>query len=306
MSLPAGPQSLTIAVAGDVRPEQVRRLAERYFGPWHPAPGLQAPSSCGGAGGEEPLPLPATPREDWRYQAVSRAGPAVMHAYYRPCIRSPDALPLDLASDLLSGTRSSRLYRNLVLKEKALSASAYSTYPAEKHPSQFYVVAVPSKGRCGGAGVVGVAAAAAVGNGHGHAASPSPFTLASASVPCCPLSISPLSQPFLGSSLDKLDQQLSTEVAALAGEGPTADELRRYKKVRGRSVGLVYRTGRSGTSMGMRCGSVFPISSPLPVAFSPHSPSQSARMELLDALSSNTAIAAALASYQVRRWAALP
>jgi hypothetical protein len=34
------------------------------------------------------------------------------------------------------------------------------------------------------------------------------------------------------SSIKKLHADLSAEVAALAGEGPTADELRRYKKVR--------------------------------------------------------------------------
>lgn len=103
-----GPRSLTIAVAGDVKPEQIRRLAERYFGSWQPgeasggAPGVC--DSSGALGG--PLAAPPRGREGaagrgtasaWEYRARSRAGPALMHAYYRPCINSPDSVPLDMA-----------------------------------------------------------------------------------------------------------------------------------------------------------------------------------------------------------------
>lgn len=49
-------------------------------------------------------------------------------------------------SDLLSGTRSSRLYRSLVLNGKALTAAAYSSYPADKHPTTFSIYSIPSKG----------------------------------------------------------------------------------------------------------------------------------------------------------------
>lgn len=31
-----GPRNLTIAIVGDVEPEQVERLAVKYFGPWAP------------------------------------------------------------------------------------------------------------------------------------------------------------------------------------------------------------------------------------------------------------------------------
>ncbi|KAL4423363.1 hypothetical protein ABPG77_004294 [Micractinium sp. CCAP 211/92] len=207
-----GPRNLTIAVAGDVRPEQIRQLAERYFGGWQSEAAGGVPSSCDGSGGTAGLlaapPLPGRrtagggTASAWEYRAKSRAGPALMHAYYRPCINSPDSVPLDMVSDLLSGTRSARLYRSLVLTGKALAASAYASYPAEKHPTQFLVYGVPGK----------------------------------------------------GSSLERLDAEMSAQVAALAGEGPTADELRRYKK--------------------------------------------SARVELLGALGSNSAVAAAMASYQ--------
>lgn len=53
-----------------------------------------------------------------------------------------------------------------------------------------------------------------------------------------------LSHPFLPwtcSSLERLDAELAAEVAALAGEGPTEGELRRFKK-----VGAVARAGLAG------------------------------------------------------------
>ena len=49
-------------------------------------------------------------------------------------------------SDLLSGSRSSRFYRSLVLPGKALTAAAYSAYPADKHPSHFVCFGIPAKG----------------------------------------------------------------------------------------------------------------------------------------------------------------
>ena len=142
-----GPASLTAALTGDVDPVAAQRLAELYFGGWGRA--VEPTASCSGAaavggGGEEPLAWPASgvPHSfrDW-----SRAGPAVVQAYYRPCGRSPDSVPLDLASDLLTGSRSSRLYSRLVLGGKALSVSSAVAYPADKHPSQFLLFGVPAK-----------------------------------------------------------------------------------------------------------------------------------------------------------------
>lgn len=84
-------------MAGDVRPAEIRRLAEQYFGGWRSD--AQPPSSCAGSSayGVEALAAPLVPKEEWQYRAKSRAGPALMHAYYRPCVRHPDSLTLDLA-----------------------------------------------------------------------------------------------------------------------------------------------------------------------------------------------------------------
>lgn len=103
---------------------QVRQLAERYFGGWSspsrtPSPSATAVVAAGAAGtavaagaaaaavsvgagqqgaagaaGAEALPHPAP--GEWLYRRRSIAGPAVMQAYYRPSVRSPDSLALEL------------------------------------------------------------------------------------------------------------------------------------------------------------------------------------------------------------------
>lgn len=106
-------------------------------------------------------------------------------------------------------------------------------------------------------------------------------------------------------SLDQLDSLVTAEVAALAADGPSAEELQRYKKV---GVGIVQTAAAGhGNSAAVR-----------PVQLAVHHgrlmhagkkcvsahlavPLQAARMELLDALGSNTALAGALATYQVGR-----
>lgn len=139
-----GPSSLTIAIVGDCTPSQVRKYAEKYFGDWHVD--VLPTASCDGLVNDEPLPKPTTglPLE---LVQKSKAGPAIMHAYYRPCVRHPSSLALDIASDLLTGSRSSRLTESLVLPGIAINATSFASYPAEKHPSQFVLYATPAPGR---------------------------------------------------------------------------------------------------------------------------------------------------------------
>ena len=145
-----GPKSMTISVVGDVRAAQVRQLAEKYFQGWESrgTPGEKQSVD------DEVLPIPASSAATTTSSARgelsmrSRAGPATLRAYYRPSIRDADAsTALDMVNDCLTGGRSARLYKNLVLDQKsALSVSSYSSFPAEKHPGQFVVYGIPAPG----------------------------------------------------------------------------------------------------------------------------------------------------------------
>lgn len=57
---------------------------------------------------------------------------------------------MQVAADVLSGGRSSRLIKNLVLRNACLSASCLPGYPGDLHPGLALVSAVPQEGEHGG------------------------------------------------------------------------------------------------------------------------------------------------------------
>lgn len=238
-----GPASLTVAVVGDVRAGEVRRLAEKYFGGW--SSGAEGGAACAGGVGSEALARPPPGARELAMR--SRAGPAVLRAWYRPCARSPDAAALDAVGDVLASTRSSRLYRSLVEGGAALSVSSFSTFPAEKHSCQMVAFGVPAPGL----------------------------------------------------TAESLDEAIQGEVAALAGEGPTEGELRRYTKV---CVcvcvcarHLKHHRQNLPCCLGLFVSCCACACPPCPRA---HVPPQAARLGVLSVLQANSSLAGALASYQ--------
>ena len=140
-----GPASLTVAVVGDVTPSQVAALAEKYFGKWKSTGTPGTP--CSDLQSTNMPASTATANNDRTLVAKSIAGPAVLRAYYRPCIRNVQAsTSFDVINDVLTGSRSSRLYKNLVLTNKALTVTSYASFPAEKHPNQMAIYAIPNTG----------------------------------------------------------------------------------------------------------------------------------------------------------------
>ncbi|HET9741488.1 MAG TPA: pitrilysin family protein [Terriglobales bacterium] len=130
------PANMTIAVVGDVNPEQVFAYAEKYFGqlPAKPKP--------------EDLHTVEPPQTDERSINVpERAQPIYLEGYHRPDYRNPDDAVYDVISDLLSEGRTSRLYRSLVRDKRiAAVAAGFTDFPGVKYPSLFAFYAVPMPG----------------------------------------------------------------------------------------------------------------------------------------------------------------
>jgi predicted Zn-dependent peptidase len=108
------PNNIVIAIAGNFDPKVTLAQIERAFG------------------GLEPVAdIPRSPTREPEQQGERRAevlfdlrSPILAAAWHAPKTGSPDAEALDVASLLLSGGRSSRLYRKLVYeKQQALSAA---------------------------------------------------------------------------------------------------------------------------------------------------------------------------------------
>jgi predicted Zn-dependent peptidase len=119
-----GPSNLTIGIAGDVNPAEAKKLAEKYFGriPARPAP---------------PLVDTVEPPQNGekRVMVASPAQPFLVIAYKRPDQYSKDKAALDVLEQILSGGRTSIIYKEMVRDKKiALGAASYATYPGGKYP----------------------------------------------------------------------------------------------------------------------------------------------------------------------------
>ena len=131
------PGNMVISIAGDVNAAQAKTLATKYFG--------RIP-----AGPTPPLVRTVEPAQNGekRVKVASPAQPFLVAGYKRPDDMSPDAPALDVLAEILSGGRTSIMYREMVRdKQTALAAEALSSYPGSKYPSLFILFAVPNSGR---------------------------------------------------------------------------------------------------------------------------------------------------------------
>ena len=130
------PANMVVTVVGDVTPQQVLPVVEKYFGrlPARPKP--------------EPLDTVEPPQEAERETILREASqPLFLEGYHRPDYRDPDDAVYDAISDLLSSGRTSRLYRALVRDKKlAVQAEGFSGFPGNKYPNLFAFFVVPSRG----------------------------------------------------------------------------------------------------------------------------------------------------------------
>jgi predicted Zn-dependent peptidase len=128
------PVNITIAIAGDADPAQVKRLADKYFS--------TIPSG--------PPPPPVTsvepPQEgEKRVVLESESQPLVTIAYERPDQNDKDDPVFDVISGILSGGRTGLLYKELVTGKKiALEVDSGATSPGGKYPNLFQFYSVPA------------------------------------------------------------------------------------------------------------------------------------------------------------------
>ncbi|MHC4465923.1 MAG: M16 family metallopeptidase [Planctomycetota bacterium] len=130
------PANLTVAIVGDVNHEQIKQLAEIYFG--------RIPSG--------PKPEPVRTIEpsqlgEKRTVIEDLAQPFVMIGYHKPAVTHPDNAVFDAITEIVGIGRTSRLHKSLVKEKKiAVAASGFPNFPGNKYPGLFLFYAVPAKG----------------------------------------------------------------------------------------------------------------------------------------------------------------
>jgi len=130
------PANIVIGIAGDVNPEECKRLAEKYF-------------SIIPAG-----PLPSGPRTveppqegEKRVAVETPSQPLIAMAYKRPDELDKDDPVFDVLAEVLAGGRTGMLYKELVRdKQIALAAFAEADFPSGKYPGLFLFFLAPNSG----------------------------------------------------------------------------------------------------------------------------------------------------------------
>ncbi len=133
------PQRMTVAVVGDVKLDDVKKLAMQYFG--------DMPS------GPQPAPIYTTEPEqpgERRIDVEFEASPMVFVAYHMVSFDSPEQATFEVASRLLGDGRTSRLYKSLVLEKQLCMDISVGAYPGsdlgDDAPGIMNVYAYPKEG----------------------------------------------------------------------------------------------------------------------------------------------------------------
>jgi zinc protease len=110
-----GPNNATLTIGGDVKPKEVVKLVEKYFGNIPSGPEV------------EPMKLDAPVLESDRYVSYIDKNirfPALVFTYPTVPRFHPDEAALDVLADILGGGRGSYFYKNFVANRKAIQAQA--------------------------------------------------------------------------------------------------------------------------------------------------------------------------------------
>jgi len=130
-----GSSNLTIGIVGDVKAEDVFKMAELYFG--------RIPS------GPKPEPIRTREPEQWgerRVTVEARSQPIIIVGYHRPDARHQDDAALEALANILGQGRSSRLYQVLVKEKKvAVHVESFNDFPGNKFPNLIAFLAVPAQ-----------------------------------------------------------------------------------------------------------------------------------------------------------------
>jgi zinc protease len=122
------PNNAVVVVSGNVKADDVKKLAEKYLEPIPPQPAPEA------------VHLTEPPQTGERRITVQKevANPYLAVAYHVPETRSKDFYALDILNSILTSGKSSRLYSYLV-DEKELATDVGSSYGNSFDPTLFWI-----------------------------------------------------------------------------------------------------------------------------------------------------------------------
>jgi zinc protease len=131
------PNNATLVIVGDFNSDRALGWAKEYF-EGIPASAKPIPRR------DEPEPV-QTAERDVKKSYSNTPLPAIVIGYKIPARYKADSYPLDLASNILAGGESSRLYQSLVYKDQiAVQAGGFGNFSED--PNLFWAYAIMNQG----------------------------------------------------------------------------------------------------------------------------------------------------------------
>ncbi|MCW8194901.1 insulinase family protein [Proteobacteria bacterium 005FR1] len=129
-----GPNNATLTIGGNLDKEATLELVQKYFGSIPPGPEVEKDK-------REPVKLEADRYVSYvdkniRFPALLFTWPTVPHGH-------PDRVALDCLADVVGGGRKSYLYKQFVLTNKAIDASAFHNSTELAGSTTFFVMPYP-------------------------------------------------------------------------------------------------------------------------------------------------------------------
>jgi predicted Zn-dependent peptidase len=127
-----GPNNAVVAIVGDLSVDSMKAWATRYFAdipagqPHRPVVTQEPPQ-----------------RGERRINVEFDANPLVLFGYHVPGLDHPDAPALTVMGQVLTGGRTSRLFRRLVIRERVATNIAALQFPGSLYPRLFTFQGVP-------------------------------------------------------------------------------------------------------------------------------------------------------------------
>jgi len=130
------PSRMTITIVGMQDTDRTFEMVSKYFEK------IKA--------GLQPSDIPVKEPEqkgEKRFVFYFDSNPALLIGWHKPTFPSRDDYVLDVASEILTGGKTSRLYKKLVLEKKlAVSISAWNGSPGARYDNLFMIYATPAPG----------------------------------------------------------------------------------------------------------------------------------------------------------------
>lgn len=118
------PSNIVVSVVGRVNPEEDMKVIAKYFGAMPKGPEIV-----------RDIPVEAEPEGERRASIKMAASPQVIVAYAKPNYPHPDDPPLSVAAEILSGSKISPLYVELVRRRQLAAGIVNEEGPGNAYPN---------------------------------------------------------------------------------------------------------------------------------------------------------------------------